>query len=297
VITVNGASGGLTKSTTVSLTVTNSAPRMTAPVETLYPGTTIGTSTVRVATTWSACDADGIKYYVLQRQANGGPWTTVTLPTATTRAISQSVTMGASYRYRVRATDGTGTLAGYVYGPTFKPIVTDSTSASIVWAGTWSTSTSSVYYGGSSRYASTAGRSATFSFTGSSVAWIAYKSTSRGSAQVWIDGVLKATVSLYSTTTTAKAQVYAFNWATSGAHTIRIVVVGTAGHPRVDIDAFVRHRLGVRVDHGLAAPINARLARLLHPPVEERQPEHERRDDDNHGQDRGSVRGPHRERW
>ena len=97
-----------------------------------------------------------------------------------------------------------------------------------------------MYAGGSSRYASTAGRASTYSFTGSSIAWIAYKSTTRGSAQVYIDGVLKATVSLYSTTTTAKAQVYAFNWATNGAHTIRIVVVGTAGHPRVDVDAFVR---------------------------------------------------------
>ena len=76
--------------------------------------------------------------------------------------------------------------------------------------------------------------------TGLSVAWIAYKGPTRGSAQVYVDGVLKATVSLYATTYSARPQVYAFNWATSGSHSIKVVVVGTAGHPRVDIDAFAR---------------------------------------------------------
>jgi hypothetical protein len=240
VITVSGTSGGLTRSTTVSLTVTNTAPNVTTPVETMYGNTTLGTSTVRVKTAWSACDADGIKSYVLQRQVNGGSWTTISLSSATATSISLSLTKNSTYRFRVHATDGINTTSSYVYGPKFKPIVSDDTSTAIKYTGTWGTGTFSTYYGGHDRYASAAGASATYSFTGSSVAWVAYKSTIRGSAQVWVDGVLKATVSLYSTTSTAKAQVYAFNWATSGAHTIRIVVVGTAGHPRVDVDAFVR---------------------------------------------------------
>jgi hypothetical protein len=240
VITVNGASGGLTKSTTVALTVTNSVPREGAPAQSLYGNTTLGTSTVRVKIAWSACDADGIKLYRLQRQTNGGSWSNITLASATSTSIGLSLTKSSTYRFRVQATDKAGLVSPWVYGSIFKPIVSDSTSTAITYTGIWSTASSSSLYGGSDRYTSTIGRSATFSFTGSSVAWVAYKSTSRGSAQVWVDGVLKATVSLYSTTTTSKAQVYAFNWATSGAHTIRIVVVGTAGHPRVDIDAFVR---------------------------------------------------------
>jgi hypothetical protein len=240
VVTVNGGSGGLTKSTTVSLTVTNGAPTVTAPTETLYGNTTLGTTTARVKTAWSACDADGIKAYKLQRQVNGGSWAIVSLATATTTSINQSLTNGTTYRFKVLVTDGTGATSSYVYGAGFKPIITDSTSASITYTGGWSTSTSSAFYGGTDRYSTTTGASATFSFTGSSAAWVAYKSTSRGSAQVYVDGVLKATVSLYSTTSTVKAQVYAFNWATSGAHTIKVVVVGTAGHPRIDVDAFVR---------------------------------------------------------
>jgi hypothetical protein len=118
--------------------------------------------------------------------------------------------------------------------------VVDSASSWISYSGTWSTSSSTSYYSGSTRYASTAGRAASYTFSGKSVAWVAYRSTSRGSAYVYIDGVLKATVSLYSTTSAARAQVYAFNWSTEGTHTIRVVVVGTAGHPRIDVDAMVR---------------------------------------------------------
>jgi hypothetical protein len=213
---------------------------MTAPVNSLYANTTLGTSTVRVKTAWSACDADGLKSYTLQRQVNGGSWTTVTLATATSTSINQSLTKGTTYRFRVRATDNLSTVATYVYGPSFKPVVSDNSSSLIAYTGSWPTGTYASYFGGTDRYSTSTGAYATYTFTGKSVAWIAYKSTSRGSAQVYVDGVLQATVSLYSTTSTAKAQVYAFNWAVSGTHTLRVVVVGTAGHPRVDVDAFVR---------------------------------------------------------
>ncbi|MEA2545488.1 MAG: hypothetical protein QOI09_761, partial [Chloroflexota bacterium] len=33
--------------------------------------------------------------------------------------------------------------------------------------------------------------------------------------------------------------VFSYSWATPGTHKIRIVVLGTAHHPRVDVDAFV----------------------------------------------------------
>jgi hypothetical protein len=182
-----------------------------------------------------------VKSYQLQRQVNGGSWSTITLASATSTSINLSLTRLTTYRFRVRATDNLSVVSTpFAYGGTFKPVTSDNTSTLIAYTGTWSTGSSSAYFGGTTRYASTAGRSATYSFTGSSVAWIAYKSTTRGSARVYVDGVLRATVSLYSTTATARAQVFAYNWSTSTAHTIKVVVVGTAGHPRVDIDAFVR---------------------------------------------------------
>jgi hypothetical protein len=47
-------------------------------------------------------------------------------------------------------------------------------------------------------------------------------------------------VSLYASTTSLQRVVYAYSWPSQGSHTIRLVVVGTAGHPRVDVDALVR---------------------------------------------------------
>ena len=88
----------------------------------------------------------------------------------------------------------------------------------------------------------TAGDRATFSFTGTNVAWIATKATNRGQARVYVDGVLTKTVDLFSATTSAQAIAYDRSWPQSGPHTIAVEVVGTAGRANVDVDAFVRLR-------------------------------------------------------
>jgi len=79
---------------------------------------------------------------------------------------------------------------------------------------------------------------ATFSFAGRSVAFLSYKSSTRGSVKIYVDGVYKKTVSLYSTTVRTRQLVFSYSWAAYGSHKLRLVVVGTAGHPRVDVDGF-----------------------------------------------------------
>jgi hypothetical protein len=59
-----------------------------------------------------------------------------------------------------------------------------------------------------------------------------------GAAKVYVDGVLVTTIDLHAASTTYRRVAYARSWSASGNHTLRIVVVGTAGRPRVDIDAF-----------------------------------------------------------
>ena len=112
-------------------------------------------------------------------------------------------------------------------------------SAAIVYSGSWGLAASTSYSAGKARWATAASASATMSFTGESIAWVSSKSATRGSAQVYIDGVLVKTVSLKKTTTTHRQVVFGTSWATAGPHTIQIVVLGTAGHPRVDLDALV----------------------------------------------------------
>ncbi len=79
----------------------------------------------------------------------------------------------------------------------------------------------------------------TYSFTGEGIAWVSAKSPARGSAQVLIDGAPVTTVNLFTSASTYQQLVFSTSWPTAGLHTIRIVVSGTAGHPRVDLDTFV----------------------------------------------------------
>jgi hypothetical protein len=54
---------------------------------------------------------------------------------------------------------------------------------------------------------------------------------------VYVNGVLAKTVSLYAATSTARTVVYSRTWSSTATRTIIIKVVGTARHPRVDLDA------------------------------------------------------------
>ena len=171
---------------------------------------------------------------------NGSVWVVQALPAPSTRSVTQSLPTGSTDRYVVRAADGAGNSSGWAYGPFIRPLVTQQTSTAVTYRGTWTTVWSRSYSGGSMRYATAAGASASYTFTGSSVAWVGALGPTRGSAKVYVDGVYRTTVSLYAATGASRRIVYAVSWGSQGTHKIRIVVVGTPRHPRVDVDAFAR---------------------------------------------------------
>jgi beta-N-acetylhexosaminidase len=217
------------------------APTEQAPVSNLYAATRIGGTTTPVVVSWSASDPCGISDYVLERQVNGGSWSSQALPGGTSTSIRQSLVFGATYRYVVKAADGAGNMTGWAYGPSFKPLLTQQSGVGVTYHGTWTSVLNHPYAsGGSLAYSTTSGASATFRFSGYSVSWIAYRGPNRGSAAVYLDGVYRATVNLYSSTYVSTPVAYAAHWSGNGTHTITIVNLGTSGHPRVDVDAFVR---------------------------------------------------------
>jgi hypothetical protein len=232
---------GLMRTTSATLVVTDGiSPTVTAPTYRLFYPAQLGYTAGPVRIAWSATDPSGIASYQLQRQVNGGAWGAVTLPTAATKTIDESLTLGSLYRYRVSATDGNGNASSWVYGRTVQPVISQESSTAISYGGSWTTASTTYASGGSLKYATAAGSSATFSFSGSSVLWVGYLGSNRGSANVYVDGVLKATINLYSPTYASKRIAFAYNWGSNAGHTIKVVVVGTAGHPRIDVDAFVR---------------------------------------------------------
>jgi hypothetical protein len=240
-LTISGVSGGITRTTKLTLVVADGiAPTLTAPRTSLIANRILASTSVPVRVAWTAADPSGVASAALQRSLSGGSWTGVPLATTAATSADSSLPIGASTGYQVRATDRLANTSDWLAGPLVKASVVQQTSSAITWSGTWHGAASTAASGGSVRYATTAGAWAKYTFTGSSVAWVTSRGTTRGKAKVYIDGVYAATVNLWSSSGRSRSIVFARSWSTSGAHSIRIVVVGTAGHPRVDIDAFVR---------------------------------------------------------
>jgi hypothetical protein len=241
---VSDAVGNLGPGTqaTAAVVIDRTAPVATTPKATLRSGVSLASISLwtgLLATVgWGGTDSGGagIGGWDVQRSLDGGAFTTIAagLPTA---SLAMSLAPGHTYRFRVRARDRAGNVGAWVTGATTTPVLRQQTSTAITWKGSWATSAGTHYSGESARLATAAGASASYTFTGRSIAWVSTFAPDRGSAKVYVDGVLVATVSTYATTTSFRRVAFAKSWSTSGYHTLRIVVVGTAGHPRVDVDA------------------------------------------------------------
>jgi len=112
------------------------------------------------------------------------------------------------------------------------------TSSKITYRGTWKSAGSSGYAGNAATYATRAGASATFAFSGSKVVWYGPVGPTRGKARVLVDGTYLRTVNLYARSFTARKVLFSESWPSGGKHTLTIEVLGTAGHPYVAIDGF-----------------------------------------------------------
>ncbi|HLX34599.1 MAG TPA: Ig-like domain-containing protein [Candidatus Limnocylindrales bacterium] len=234
--------GALTADATVVVTVSKDAtpPVEAAPVEQIYTGTSIGTSTVATRISWSAVDpGTGVVKYEVWRQVDGGSWTLLSLPTATTAAVSQSLSFGHTYRYRARATDFNGNVSTIIYGPAFHTYLYQDTNTAVHYGGTWTSSSNVNNSGGTTHYTSTAGRYATFAFYGRDFAFVSPTSSTRGSLRIYVDGVLVATISERTSSTLYRRVLWQRHYSSLGTHTIKIVAVGGA---RIDLDCFLAFR-------------------------------------------------------
>ncbi len=196
--------------------------------------------TVSVKLTWTAATDAGsgtVAYQLAQQLGSAG---FEAASTTSGLSLVRPIATAPKVSYRVRAVDPVGNAGAWATESyQFAPTVYQQTSGT-VYTGSWSTSSSSSYSGGSVRSASIAGRYATFTASGArSIAIVTTKASSRGSFKVYVDNVYKGTISTYSTTTKYRQLVYQYSWPTAGTHKVKIYVVGTSGHPRVDVDAFV----------------------------------------------------------
>jgi hypothetical protein len=203
-------------------------------------GTTMTGSSLRMTVAWSGTDlGSGIARWEVEQRSDAGAYGPVDLPSPLARSVTRTFAAGHRYRLRVRATDGAGNVSAWAVGPILTPAVLQESTSAIRYTGRWTTAASASASGGHLRWSSQAGATATLTFTGRSIAWVAPRGPSLGKARVYVDGAFVATVSLSSGVSQSRTIVYNKGWSRSSTHVLRLVVASSAGNAPIDVDALL----------------------------------------------------------
>jgi len=238
VLDAKSTAGPLAASST-TVTVDHAAPGSSGLAIAPLTATALSGSSLRLHATWTGSDAGGagIDRYQLQSSTTGGTtWTTVSTTLASPAANVLAASTG-TVRYRARAVDKAGNVGGWLTGPNTSVRLVQNTSTAVTFGSGWSTASSTTFSGGSVRYSTVAGKAVSYRFTGRSIAFVTTRATTRGKVKIYLDGIYQVTLDLGGSTL-HRDVAWQRTWATSATRTVRLVVVGTSGRPRVDLDAF-----------------------------------------------------------
>jgi hypothetical protein len=224
------------------VTIDRTAPKVASIKPTVRDGAALAgassTQALPSRVSWTGTDGgSGVASYDVERSTSFGAWTRLA-STTTATSLNVDLKPGASYRFRVRARDKVGNLSAWVTTSSWYPVLTQQSSTTVKYTGAWARADAAAYSAGTLKHASAAGASASLTFTGRAVAWVTTLRPTNGEVLVYVDGVLAGTVDTAAATVTERAVVFSRSWISYGTHTIRLVAVGTADRPRVELDAF-----------------------------------------------------------
>jgi spore germination protein YaaH len=222
--------------------IDRTAPTTTAPATAIRSGTTLG-ATVAGLVSWAGADAGGagVASYDVERSVDGKAFSVIKKGLVAS-SLAVSLTPGHTYRFAVRGRDAAGNVGAWRAGATTAVILRQESSGFLSWRGSWHSAGSTSYSGGRVRYATAAGASVRYAFYGRGVAFVTTIGPSRGRVKVYLDGTYVTTLDLGGPATSYRQIAWAKRFSTVGSHTLRLVVVGTSGRPRIDVDAFVALR-------------------------------------------------------
>jgi beta-glucanase (GH16 family) len=213
-------------------------PVATVKAPTLPAGIPLENGRPTVRLRWTATDASSVARVEIDQSVDGGPYARIgtrTSPWLWDRVVPP----GHTYRYRVRGIDSKGNVGAWAYSPKTRIGAVSQSGSSMDYDGSWMSSTSTVWWGGTARSSSKGGSTLTFTFTGRSIAWISLEAPDRGKASVYVDGVLRETVDLQASSILRQRVVWSANYPTLDTRRVTIRVAGTSGRPRVDVDGFI----------------------------------------------------------
>ncbi len=223
----------------VSVLVENEPPVASPPTASLDRGSRAGKSGVPLRLAWApATDASPIAGYQLG-EVSGLQAMAVAATTGTTRTTTRTIPYATSRSYAVRAKDAPGNTGPWSAASTARVIRVQESSPAVRRSSGWTKVSATSALGGRFRYATSAGSWIRTTFTGSGIAVVGRKAPNRGRAEIRIDGVLVRSVGAHAKKLRTRILLYAGKVDPSRPHTIEVRVVGTAGHPRFDVDAFL----------------------------------------------------------
>lgn len=189
---------------------------------------------VQLVVEWSASDEQsGLASSQLQSKATDA----VEFSTSASGQGPSTVLAGApGYSFRIAAEDSVGNAV--TSEPAGPWLIGRHQEDAASYKGSWSGATGTAHWG-SVRYSTVKNASLNFNFTGTDVAWISTKGPKRGKAKVYVDNVLVQKVDLWASSLASRRVAFVASGLTPGAHKLTIVVVGTSGRPRIDVDGFV----------------------------------------------------------
>jgi hypothetical protein len=183
---------------------------------------------------WAGSDSGaGISNYDVKRSVDGGAYERIATYLSRT-SLAGTMTPGHSYTFKVRARDKAGNVGSWVGPSTWSTSLLQQENAAVTYTDTWTWQRDTAASGASVRFATDAGAGATVQFKGRSVGWVTSLRPDGGLAEVYVDGLLAATVDTTSPTATPRVLAFTMSWSSYASHTVRIVV--RSG--RVDLDAF-----------------------------------------------------------
>lgn len=230
-------------------------PTGTPPRPTSW-GTGLINGAAPIVVSWPATDASGISWYDTSYRVNGGAWQFPGDFANQDSSHEFSIGYGQSYQWMAAATDNYGNRGLSVTGPAFTVRKYEESASLLRYTGVWHADTTSplalIASGGRLLHAGAAGASVRLTFTGKAVAFAAPTSLDAGlgKVRVYVDGALRATVDENRDTSSGEdpdtgdtidgsSILYGQTWTSAATHTIKLVVVGTPGRPRVNVDAFL----------------------------------------------------------
>ncbi|MBV9872003.1 MAG: hypothetical protein JO214_15415 [Frankiaceae bacterium] len=216
-------------------TTAPAAPTLSKP--SFVTGSQLVNGKIPVHVTFNTSDSQsGVGSSLVWHNTDGGAY--VQDATVSGNSYDYQLAPAHNYTFAIGTYDNAGNFSGYSFTSQFRlKLVQETVAAQVTYpAGTWTSQSVTSASGGSLEYATGAGAQSKFTFSGTQVAWVGTVNTNRGSANVSLDG---GGASAVNTQGAFKPRTLVYTKSVAaGAHNILISNLGTAGHPRIDVDAF-----------------------------------------------------------